>query len=197
MLYSLLLAGGRSARMGRDKSSLEHDGKTRLEHALSLLQDTGADHILLSGNVPGLDSLPDRIPDCGPLGGLHAALHHIDEQGALDKSLLLIIPIDMPRLDSATLLRLDQAIGSAASCRYDGEVFPCVFKASHALMTHLDNLLAESTTLGGKRSMKALLALGESRALPRDGLPDGVFDNLNTPEDWQAFLATRRDPRRE
>jgi len=58
-------------------------------------------------------------------------------------------------------------------------------------------LLAESTTLGGKRSMKALLALGESRALPRDGLPDGVFDNLNTPEDWQAFLATRRDPRRE
>lgn len=190
MLYSLLLAGGRSSRMGQDKSFLTHDGKTRLQHALDLLQAAGADAVLLSGDVPGYDSLPDRIPGCGPLGGLHAALHHIDEQGDLDSSLLLIIPVDMPRLNPKTLIRLVAGIGQAASCRYDSEVFPCVFRATRALMSHLDALLAESTELGGKRSMKALLALGEVNELPRDGLPDGVFDNLNTPEDWQAFLAS-------
>jgi len=189
MLYALLLAGGKSSRMGQDKRRLQFQGKSLLELSLSLLQETGADQVLLSGDVEGYESLPDLIPDCGPLGGLHAGLYYIWEHGQLDKDLLLVIPVDMPRLNVDSLARLVTNIGDADCCHYQGEIFPCLFRASGALLAHLESLFAESRELGGKRSMKALLAFGREKTLPLAGLPDDLFMNLNRPEDWQAFLA--------
>ena len=111
MLYSLLLAGGKSSRMGEDKAGLVLEGKTLLDRSLALLEKTGAGRILLSGDIPGYDCLPDLIPECGPPGGLHAALHFINREFDLDDSLLLIMPVDMPLLSVSTLSQLVTAIG--------------------------------------------------------------------------------------
>ena len=75
-LYSLLLAGGKSSRMGQDKRFLVFQGQTLVERSLALLQNTGSDQLLISGELAGYKSIPDLLPDSGPLGGLHAALHH-------------------------------------------------------------------------------------------------------------------------
>ena len=186
-LYGLLLAGGKSSRMGRDKSTLVYNGKTLGEHALALLGECGVDKVLVSGSIPGYPGVRDLIPGCGPLGGIHAVLHYLDEQGLLDGSPLLVIPVDMPLLDIQTLDILVSATGHADSCHFEGEVFPCVLKASRRLKTALDDLFAESTELGGARSMKALLRMGEELVLPVAGLPIDVFKNLNNPEDWERF----------
>lgn len=189
MLYSLLLAGGKSTRMGEDKRKLVYEGRTLLERALRLLEKTGADEILISGDVPGHECLPDLVPGCGPLGGLHAALHHIDAQGNIDDALLLVIPVDMPLLKADALTKLVAGIGQANCCRYAGEVFPCVFRADPGLLAHLDALLAVSTEPGGRRSMKALLELGDAKILDAASLPPSTFLNLNNPQDWEAFIA--------
>ncbi len=189
MLYSLLLAGGNSSRMGKDKRQLKHEGKTLLEKALRLLEMSDADEIIISGDVQGHECIQDMVPGCGPLGGLHAALHFIQEQGALDEALLLVIPVDMPLLQVDTLARLVHGIGSGDSCRYEKEVFPCVFKASSMLLEHLDDLLADSTELGGNRSMKALLEFGNAVTLEAASVPSSTFLNLNNPQDWQAYVA--------
>ena len=147
MLYALLLAGGKSSRMGRDKSALVFHGQSLLEHAVGLLQRCGADEVLISGDVPGYASIRDLVPGCGPPGGIHAALHHMDDRKLLGGSLLLVIPVDMPLLDETTISRLVSAIGEADSCHYAGEVFPCLFRASRTLMDTLDGLFAESTEL--------------------------------------------------
>jgi molybdenum cofactor guanylyltransferase len=187
MLYALLLAGGKSSRMGEDKSALTYNGKSLLEHSLGLLKLSGADHILISGEVAGHQTIPDLLPECGPLGGLHAAVHTIDDKAGLDGSSLLVIPVDMPMLDSLTLTRLFISIGDADSCFYEGEVFPCVFKLNKQLRDHLDGLFSESNELGGDRSMKALLRAFSSRPIDTNGLPENVFFNLNSPEDWSQF----------
>lgn len=187
MLLSLLLAGGKSSRMGEDKASMVVKGQTLLERSLALLEQTGSDRILLSGDIPGYDCLPDLIPECGPPGGLHAALHFIDREYGLDDSLLLIIPIDMPLLDPGTLSKLVTATGNADSSHFRDEIFPCVFRLTSKLKTHLDELYADSTERGGERSMKSLLSQFNEKIIEKEDVPEDIFLNVNQPEDWAVI----------
>ena len=189
-LYSLLLAGGKSSRMGQDKRFLVFQGQTLVDRSLALLQNTGSDQLLISGELAGYKSIPDLLPDCGPVGGLHAALHHIElESGLNDKGqdLLLVIPVDMPFLSEQCLKTLLAGVAEADVCYYSGEVFPCVFRLSSRLRSYLDSLFSQSRELGGDRSMKALLRHFSSESLEPDGFSGKVFANLNNPEDLDSF----------
>lgn len=72
----IILAGGASSRMGRDKSDLTIDGKTFLEMQIEKGKKLGISDILLSGyhgeNKYEYPIIPDRFPGKGPLGGLEA-----------------------------------------------------------------------------------------------------------------------------
>lgn len=189
MLYAAVLAGGRSSRMGRDKALLRLGGQTLLARALDLLERLGADRILLSGRE-GSGSVADLHPYAGPPGALLSLLAHLRREEGLDGSPLLLIPVDMPLLNVEVLARLPAALGSARAIHYEGEVFPCVFRATEALHDHLQGLFAGEREAGGKRSMKALLAALEATALPKGDIPDAVFMNVNQPGEWEAFLAS-------
>ncbi|WP_250458940.1 molybdenum cofactor guanylyltransferase [Microbulbifer litoralis] len=102
----LVLAGGRSRRMGRDKAQLRlASGQTLLARAESLLRSLrvpGLEFLppLTSGDRPG--GIADRVPDRGPLGGLHAVAHFLQERQVRCDA-LLVIPVDMPLLQRAQL----------------------------------------------------------------------------------------------
>src|ERR1700683_2167196 len=72
-----VLAGGRSTRMGADKSLVLLDGETLLAHALGILREAGL-AAFVAGGQPGLSALAplvqDNRPGLGPLGGICAAL---------------------------------------------------------------------------------------------------------------------------
>lgn len=97
-----VLAGGKSSRMGRDKALLELAGKPLVHHAVTKLRRVCRDVRVLSDN-PELavfaPIVPDLHPDCGPLGGMEAALVH----SVFDWNLFL--PVDMPFLPSAFIAR--------------------------------------------------------------------------------------------
>lgn len=97
-LIGLVLAGGQSRRMGRDKALMRYQGRTLIEHASLLLQSASCEHVLISRNAPGF--LGDLIEDAGPLGGVHAALNFLDnaEDGSSNHSELLVLPVDMPQM---------------------------------------------------------------------------------------------------
>ena len=61
-LSAVILAGGRSVRMGRDKALLRINGETLLARTTRLAHEAGAAPVYLSGRegVPG--ALPDRHP---------------------------------------------------------------------------------------------------------------------------------------
>ena len=100
---AVILAGGRSQRMGRDKASLLVRGKPLLQRQVELARATGAAEVFISGRVGadygGFDCavLSDRFGDAGPLAGIESAL------GAMSSELLLVLAVDMPNLGAAPL----------------------------------------------------------------------------------------------
>jgi len=111
-VVGVVLAGGRSRRMGRDKALLRlDDGHTLLERTVHVLRMAGLDDVLLSissperalalrETVPAAAALPvvaDDVPGRGPLGGLAAALR------ARPGSAVLLVACDLPHLDSYAL----------------------------------------------------------------------------------------------
>lgn len=192
MFYAAVLAGGKSSRMGQDKSRLMLDGQTLLERAVKLLQSSGAELVLVGGGK-GRSSVPDLLPHCGPPGGLYSLLDHIKHNYGLDGSPLLLIPVDMPLLTMGTLQKLLAASVNASCCHFENEVFPCVIKATPDLYTHLRDLFNDGTQVGGSRSMTGVFSYLGAKVVMVDGMASEEFQNSNTPEDWQAVLRTRSE----
>jgi molybdopterin-guanine dinucleotide biosynthesis protein A len=183
MIYGLLLAGGKSSRMGEDKKQLLHHGQSLLDHALDLLQGSGVNRVLISGEVEGRDFIPDIYPGSGPPGGIYSAVDFLASEKEFNDSLLLVIPVDMPFLTVESLKRLVGGIDSYAACRYENKIFPCVFRNSVSLYKHLQKIFADGQVKGEARSMRALLETAQAHTLKKDGLPENVFVNINTPSD--------------
>ena len=93
-----VLAGGRSSRMGRDKALIELAGKPLIEHAVKKLRRVCKGVCALSANPELAQYAPlvrDIHPDCGPIGGMEAALAH----SLYDWNVFLAV--DMPFLPTA------------------------------------------------------------------------------------------------
>lgn len=105
---AVVLAGGRSTRMGADKAGLPHpDGGTLLDRQLRLLLRLEPSECFVSVRtgqpLPPLPASVRRVEDdgeAGPLGGIIAALQ------ACACPRLLVVAVDLPRLDATTLRQL-------------------------------------------------------------------------------------------
>ncbi|MCP3917419.1 MAG: molybdenum cofactor guanylyltransferase [bacterium] len=115
----LLLCGGASSRMGRDKATLEFAGTSLLERALATLDGLCGKTVLACGATPRYAELErplvlDEIEAGGPLAGLAAGL------AAARTEWTLALACDMPAVDGAFLSRL---LGVAASSDADVTIY--------------------------------------------------------------------------
>jgi molybdenum cofactor guanylyltransferase len=123
-IFGLVLAGGRSRRMGRDKALIEQGGVSLLEHAFRLA-DALTDGARVSVRAdqaldPGRRRFPqvvDRYSDMGPVAGILSALQAEPEAD------WLVIACDLPNLDRRTVsLLLEQAPPDAPLTAYRSAV---------------------------------------------------------------------------
>lgn len=106
-LYSLLLlAGGKSSRMGKDKAELLLDGESFLDCQIKKAEKLGIREVYVSGHDTGecvfrnektkssihIQVVSDIYRERGPLGGLHACMK------AMDTPYCLVLPVDVPQL---------------------------------------------------------------------------------------------------
>jgi molybdopterin-guanine dinucleotide biosynthesis protein A len=174
----VLLAGGRSSRMGRDKALLDWHGQPLIERQLAALRASGVDEVRVSGARPAHGGIADIQPQLGPLGGLASVAATLE--GAPE---LLVIPVDMPRLSGGLLRRLRRERPSARSLRLAGHVLPWRVRLDVACRATLATLLASDTPR--RRSLHAL-----QDALATDELPLTLDEaaqlvDCNTPERWR------------
>lgn len=90
----VILAGGKSSRMGTDKALLEINGKKFIRRIAEEL-DFFEEKLIARGKnratpIDGWNVIPDIYPECGPVGGLHAALT------ACESDALFCVSCDMP-----------------------------------------------------------------------------------------------------
>jgi molybdopterin-guanine dinucleotide biosynthesis protein A len=103
---ALLLAGGESRRMGRDKATLNFDGQPLWKRQLERLQTLGPEKIFVSARTAPL-WLPDDVglllddsPLRGPISGLTKAL------AAIGTTHLIVLAVDMPFMRASELRSL-------------------------------------------------------------------------------------------
>ena len=170
---ALILAGGQSSRMGRDKALLQLNGQSLLAHMQQLALNSGATEVLISRNQPGFIADAESAQQQGPLAGILAALQHCSG------SQLLVLPVDTPLLTVTSLQRLLQHANGAA-CYFSDNPLPCVLPVTQALSP-----LISAQLRTGQRSVHALLRLLNAKSL---AAPNTELLNTNTPADWQHCL---------
>jgi molybdenum cofactor guanylyltransferase len=187
-LYGLVLTGGRSRRMQRDKASLEYAGKSQLARAMELLTPLVARSFvsvrsdqLQDPQRSAYDTIADIRPNLGPIGGIHAALHAYPECG------WLILACDLPFLDRATLQyliahRASARMATAYRSSFDGEPEPLC-----AIFEPRSREIIEQSLAGGQQCPRALLSRSDVELLE---LPNArALDNINTGEEYTAAQA--------
>jgi molybdopterin-guanine dinucleotide biosynthesis protein A len=191
-LYGLVLAGGRSRRMGRDKAALAYQGGVpHVRRTAALLSETcgrvfvscradqAADPLL-----DGLEQIPDAFAVGGPLNGILSA------QAAHPGAAFLVAACDLPFLSSEALRALAAARDPAAPATAyenparDGAIEPLCAIYEPGLADAARTLMAAGLTC----PTKILNGLDTRRLAPADAL---FLANANTPEDYEkAFVPT-------
>jgi molybdopterin-guanine dinucleotide biosynthesis protein A len=187
----LILAGGRSRRMGRPKATIRIDGLTLIERVAQVLAEF-CDPVLVVGDDPVLpEGFPLTIvPDAPPggsvihglLGGLQASPH----------DLAAVVGCDMPYLKSSLLKRqVEHAID------YDLVLLANARGLEPLHGIYRRTVIPALERLGEDRSAKLRDLWGQVRGLvldPREALaldPEGTSAiNLNTPEELRRYTTS-------
>lgn len=183
-MSGLVLAGGASRRMGRDKAQIVLDGEPLVVRAVRLLSQVASEVLVASGDGRRLDHLGfpqvrDAVPDAGPLAGIVAGLE------AAAHPLVGVLAVDMPDASPAVLALLTTLWrGEAAVVPVvDGRIEPLHAVWSRAAGPALAGFLAE-----GGRSVTGALDIVGARFVEAGewavAHPAGTFaSNLNAPRD--------------
>lgn len=199
-MTGVLLAGGKSRRMGRDKRFLELMGQTLLERVLSVLETLFSDILVVAAEPePQLTSLrhrlvTDLIPGCATLGGLYTGL------SLAGHPRIFACAVDMPLLDQAVIERMIR-LGQGADvvmAKLASGLQPMHAIYSRSCLPHLERMVrATSLKVQDLAAAPDLLV----RLVSEDELKDLdprflSFLNINTPADLEfarKLLAGRRD----
>lgn len=183
-LTGLVLAGGASRRMGRDKARLVVEGELLAVRVVRRLR-AGCDRVLIASGdgdrLPGIadGQVADAVPDAGPLAGILAGLE------AARTPLVAVVAVDMPFADVAVLEVLashwDGEVGVVP--RVDGRVQPLHAVYATAAAADLRRCLGE----GRRGVVDVVTALG-ARVVDQDAWaavdPTSRFAvNVNEPGD--------------
>ncbi len=176
-MAGIVLAGGLSSRMGRDKAQLPWQGQTLLAHMHGLLKRAGATIVRVSGDYPAFDGVADTVERCGPLGGLFSVVATLPDGPAW------VVPVDMPQLDIALLRQLRDA-PPAACVIFAGQPLPMRLEISAASRAVLQSMIEDPD---GPRSLHALQRRLGVLELPVAVAAAASLVNCNTPEQWEAL----------
>jgi molybdopterin-guanine dinucleotide biosynthesis protein A len=179
-LAAIILAGGRSSRMGTDKGLILFQGKALVTHVIDVLRSLGINNIIIitqhgAYEQFGYPCYPDLVQDKGPLGGIYAGMIH----SKAGKN--LVLACDMPFLTKELITALIDRIGEedALITQHNGKDEPLCSVYSSSCIPHFKEKL-------DKDQLKITSALDglAIRNISFDDQPwfhGNEFSNLNTP----------------
>lgn len=181
---AIVLAGGRSTRMGKDKSRLPLNGVPMIEHLAGILRPY-FDYVMLSvAETPteplprGMQAVVDRRPGLGPLMGITSAL------AATTTTVSFVIACDIPNVNTALLSRL---LCSSEDCDIAVPSFEDgLFEPLYAVYRRAIVPIAERALEEGRRRVSVLFDRCRTRVIQEE--ETSWYVNMNTPHDYTTFI---------
>jgi molybdenum cofactor guanylyltransferase len=186
---AFILVGGKSSRMGSDKALLSLGGQSLLTQAL-LTSSAVASTVRISGSKDRYakfgDVVEDIYRDCGPLGGIHAAL------SATSTDLNLMLSVDMPRMTSEFLKWLLERASASPELilvpdAAGGPQPLCAVYRPGALPAVTQALQSGKYKIGRLFSKVPTRVLTEQEIVS-SGFSVTTFQNVNTPDEYKALV---------
>ena len=191
-LYGLVLGGGRSSRMKRDKGAIEYHGTPQVRYVYRLLERF-CDRVFVSNRgdqaddplFEGLEQIHDRFVGFGPMGGMLSALHTYPEAA------WLVLGCDLPFVDESVLRTLIDArdplmLATCYTSAHDALPEPLCALYEPRYRRRLHQFLAS----GRDCPRKALI---NSRAKRIELENPRALDNINSPDELETALMHIKD----
>jgi len=199
----VVLAGGKSSRMGANKALLmrnssTYNGQSRgnenmLSYSKNLLKNIGINNIVVSGHIDDGNTatyVADEFEELGPMGGIYSVIKKYQPKA------LLILPVDLPLMTQQTLQQLKmKGELSQKACFFTDHFLP-LYLPNNAFVeqfftTNFAQYQQGHTSAvnekGDKKkngpSIRSMLSQVPHQALALKS-PQCLF-NSNTPEEWQ------------
>ena len=185
----VVLAGGSSRRMGRDKALVELGGRPLAARTVDALVAAGAGPVRVIGGdaaalgALGLDVVADRWPGAGPLGGVLTGLAAVAPG---DDDVLVVLSCDLAAIGPDEVVALVEALAAtpsadAAAPRWQGrpQLLTSAWRgrAAPGLRAAFD---------AGERSVRRALATSGLVVTTVSGLDPAHLGDIDTPDDLRA-----------
>lgn len=183
----IVLAGGKSSRMGNNKAMLLFKGKPLIQHALDALKPI-CKNVVISAKVKsyeftGCEIWQDDFPDQAPMVGIYSALKHSPHERNI------ILTCDMPLVTTRLFEHLLAAGDNydVVVPRHHGDcIEPLCAIYNKSVLSKLEDLIRHQDLSLQRfiRQSKHMLAEIDSNL---DFFTDQLFFNVNEPEDFRAL----------
>ena len=181
----IILAGGRSRRMGTDKALAQIRGQTFLERALDALE--GARSVVVVGHRRPTGEpvvwTSEQPPGSGPAAGIAAALDFVT---AAD---VVVLPVDLPGIDGKSVVHLLDSMRGDGAVLVDGE-------GSRQLPAGAYRADALRRAVAGAKGLEGISLRALLGGLDLVEVTDSLAIDCDTPQDVELVTALLRDRER-
>ena len=191
MVAGLILAAGRSTRMGRPKALLTQvfTRRTFVAHLISASHEAGLTTVFVIGQAANVELAAevDRVGatllvnDTPERGQLSSILVGLDAAERLDASAILVMPVDVPLVSSTVIAQI-----VAAANRSDARIVRATHAGRHGhpvlfKRSVFDEVRSADPSIGARGVVRA----DPARVLDVEVNDPGVTLDIDTPEDYR------------
>lgn len=176
----VIIAGGKSSRMGRPKGLLNYNGYTFIDHIIYNSAVFDIQYISADDNAYsrfGRELIGDKVKDTGPLGAIYSALNRCE------KEYVFFIPCDMPFVNEESIFQLFDKMDTGADAiifSADGRMFPTVGIYKKNVLPQVKKQINS----GNYRLMGLLNSVNTQYV---EAKYPQQFKNINTPQDYSKI----------
>ena len=192
----VILSGGKSSRMGRNKSLLKLNNKTIIEIIADKMESLFSKIILSTNtpeeyNFPGIKSVHDIYKNCGPLGGIHASL----KESATEN--IFVISCDVPLMSEEMIEYIlnHKTNKPVVLCMDKGKIQPLVGIYSKKNIPVIEDILkhhSDSNEIKDKKlSLNSFIKKCDTEIIETGNLSfynEKLFFNVNNQDDYEKII---------
>ena len=190
-ITGIILAGGKSSRMGTDKSLLVWENKTLIEHAVDMLKPICSKVIISANNqvysFTGCEIWPDERQDQAPIIGIYSCLKRSET------NMNFILSCDMPLIGTELIRYLVGSCGDLpllVAVHEDGLIEPLCGVYNKNIIPDMEKCI-QSSNLSLNQFIQDFaphyLKIGKELPFYKTNM----FANINTPDDLEKLVYQR------